>query len=144
MAEEDYKVSVALYLRGSELDPSAVSNALGRMPDRSQYKGERQSGAAGQEYLRNIGLWALEAQLETDSGKLADYIDALLSKIDFDNRAISKLRGLEEAFIAVFMAKNPDEEGGGTYEFEISPSQMAELSRLGVPVRFTITVVSMT
>src|SRR5690349_8232559 len=142
MGESSYKISVGLYLRGADIDPAQISKLLRKVPDRSQRRGERQSGAGGREYVRNIGLWALEAKVQPESSKVADYVDELLSRIDFDHTAISKVDGLEEAYIDIFMAREPDEGGGGTTEYEMTPSQMRELSRIGIPVRFTIAVVN--
>lgn len=139
-----YKISVGLYLRGAGLDPAKVSDYLGKTPDRSQYKGERQRGGKGREYLRNIGLWAIETKLEPESGNLEDYIDDLLSKIDFNHENISHLNDIEEAYIDIFVAAESDQSSSGTCDFEMSPHQITELSRIGLPVRFTIAIVKAT
>ena len=44
-------------------------------------------------------------------------------------------------FLDVFIAIDADTDGGGTCEFELTPQDVAELTRLGLPVRFTVTVV---
>jgi hypothetical protein len=131
MDEARSSISVALYLRGYDLDPIAVSKALRTKPDKSQYRGERQFGTEGRSYVRNIGLWAIVAKLEPESNSVTDYIDVLLSRIDFDRKAISKLSGLEEVYVDIFVAKMSDDDGGGTWELEISAAQMAKLSQIG-------------
>ena len=136
----EFTISVSLYLHGHDLDPAAVSKMLGTEPDSSHRRGERRPGKEGRQYVRKSGMWALEARIEPDSGELADYIDDLLSKIDFSHEEITQLGGLERAYVDIFMAKMPDVCGGGTCEFEMTSHQVAELSRLGVPVQFTISV----
>lgn len=41
MIEKDYKIIVALYLRGDNLDPEFISNTIGIIPTKSQYKGKK-------------------------------------------------------------------------------------------------------
>ncbi|MDO8423059.1 MAG: DUF4279 domain-containing protein [Parvibaculum sp.] len=142
MNEAKHSIAIGFYLRGSKLKPDAISKSLGISPDRSQYSGEHHGTPTGRTYLRNIGLWALEAKIDPDSNNLSDYIDKLLSKIPFDHKKISELDGVEEACIDIFLAKTSDTDGGGTCEFEIRPDQIAEFSRIGVPVQFTITAVN--
>ena len=142
MSEADYVISVALYLHGFDLNPDAVSEALGIRPDRSWHRGERQHGKkTGRVYVRKAGLWVLEAKVNPESSNVADYLDALLSRIDFDAEALAQLGGLEEAYVDIFVATTSDEEfGGAQCELGFSPTQIERLARLGVPVNLTVDV----
>jgi len=143
MGETTFKITVGLYLRGADLDPTAINGILGTEPDVSQRRGERQLGKkTGREYVRNIGLWALKAKPQPESNRLADYLDELLSRINFDHPAISKISGLEEAYVDIFIARRADESGDGITECEMTPQQLKKLSRIGIPIRFTIEVIS--
>jgi hypothetical protein len=134
MPEAEYAISVGLWLRGDSLDPSVASEVLGKKPDHGQFKGQVQHGKEGRKYVRKIGIWSLKAKPEPCSDRLADYIEAFLAKIDFDTGKICTIKGLEEAYIDVFIAGGC----GKTHEFEIDAMQMSRLARIGVPVRLTL------
>ncbi|MFA5122999.1 DUF4279 domain-containing protein [Zavarzinia sp.] len=141
-------ISVSLYLRGDQLDPNLVSEALGRAPDRSQRKGERQAGVHGREYIRKIGVWAIKSDPDFESNKdfrsdsVSDHVDSLLSKINFSRENLSIINDLEEVYIDIFVAMDEEKDGGGTCDFELSASQVEGLSKLGAPIRFTIAVIA--
>ena len=93
-------------------------------------------------YIKKGGMWALKAMIEPDTSELDDYLDDVLSRVDFGHDDIARLDGLEVAYFDIFMARMSDDDGGGTCEFEMKPHQIDKLSQLGVPVQFTIAVTS--
>ena len=66
-------ISVAVYLRGPDLNPSAVSQALGTEPSKSQKKGTRIYKS--RRLLAKSGLWVLK--IKSDSRPVENMIDEL-------------------------------------------------------------------
>ena len=132
-----YKVSI--YLLGDELDPDSVTALLGLKPDEFHRKGKRWTTSTNREVIERTGIWVVSAK--TTSNDLNRVIGDVASKIDANAPFLMQLPGVEEAFLDVFIAIDADTDGGGTCEFELTPQDVAELTRLGLPVRFTVTVV---
>lgn len=143
MKTRNYKIVVGLYLRGDDLDPAFVSKKLGVSPSRSQYKGERKVTSTNREYATKIGMWALIAESDTsDTSVLCDHINQLISKVGIPPTTFLNIEGVQEAYVDVFIAADADEDGEGTYEFQLSNQNMAALHQLDLPVRFTVALVS--
>lgn len=138
MKADDYKIIVALYLRGENLNPDAVTIALGISPSRSQRKGEKKITSTNREYVTKIGLWGLIS--DSDSCLIADHISLLASVIPWDSDTFRMLDGVQEAYIDIFVAATADEDGEGACEFELSKENLVVLERIGLPVRLTVTV----
>jgi hypothetical protein len=130
-------ISVALYLRGDNLDPEIVSKKLGIEPSDSQYKGEKKVTSTGHEYVTKNGLWALIA--ESDSINLNDLIGQVTTKVKSDDVMLHSIEGVQEAYLDVFIAGDTDVDGDGTAKFELNKDNIAEIERLGLPVSFTVT-----
>jgi len=109
MKAYDYKIIVALYLRGNDLDPAAVTKVLGVSPSRFQCKGEKRVTSTSREYVAKIGMWGLIA--DSDSCLLADHIAQLASSIAVDDDILKTLAGIEEAYIDIFIAATANEDG---------------------------------
>lgn len=67
--------------------------------------------------------------------------ESLASKLLADGLVIADLPHVEEAYIDVFIAKDADDDGGGTCEFDLGGASIALLEKLGLPVRFTVAIV---
>jgi hypothetical protein len=138
MKADDYKIIVALYLRGEDLDPDAVTKTLGISPSRFQRKGEKKVTSTNHEYVAKIGMWGLIA--DSDSYLLGDHITQLASSIAVGGDVLSSLTGVQEAYVDIFVAATADEDGDGTCEFELSKENLVALERMGLPVRLTVTL----
>jgi hypothetical protein len=69
-------ISVAIYLKGSALDPALVSSVIGVEPSRSQRKGGLRAGST--KFIAKIGMWALKVKSESRS--MPELIDELLQR----------------------------------------------------------------
>lgn len=132
-----YKVSI--YLLGDELNPDSVTVLLGVEPNESHRKGKRWTTSTNKEVIERTGIWVVSAK--TTSNDLHRVLGDVTSKIDENAPLLKELAGVDEAYLDVFIAIDADTDGGGTCEFELSPQDLAELGRLELPVRFTVTVV---
>jgi hypothetical protein len=142
MKANDYKIIVGLYLRGDDLDPTLITKKLGINPSRSQYKGEKKTTSTEQEYVAKIGMWAVIEESDTsDTSILSAHINSLASKVKMGGTIANGLDGVQEAYIDVFIAKDSDEDGEGTCEFELSKEDFTALKHSGLPVRFTVSIV---
>ncbi len=134
----DYLIDVELILRGDDLDPELVSKKLGIIPSKAHRKGEKRLTCTKHEYITQIGIWKLKA--DSDSSILSDHLDQLSPKIETIGIPFRDIKGIEEAYVDVFIAGDADEDRGGTCEFGLSKSNLSSIARLGLPVGFTVTV----
>ena len=139
MALPGYLITVALYLRGDDLDPELVSRTLGITPSRSQRRGEKQTTSTNKEITTRIGLWAILS--ESKSRALSDHVAELITRVGTKRDRLLGIPGVQEAYVDVFMAADADADGGGTCEFDLSAEQVAFVAGLGTPIKFTIAVV---
>ncbi len=140
MMKSDYKIEVAIYLKGNELDPAHVSQVLGISPSKSQYKGEKKITSSNREIVAQIGLWSL--MIAVDSKDLSKIITGLTSKVEVDGYTLAEITGVQEAYLDIFMAMDAEEDGGGTCEFQLSEENITTLEKLKIPIRFTIAVIN--
>jgi hypothetical protein len=129
---------VALYLRGDVLDPDQVTSLLGVQPSKAHRKGEERRTPTNQKYLTKIGLWSLAAK---SGGELSELLDELSRQLSGVEEPLKSLAGVQDAYVDIFIAVDADNEGGGTWEAELSADSIRRLSALGLPMRFTATVV---
>lgn len=140
MIDSTYKIEVTVYLRGMSLNPAHVSSELGLEPSKSQLKGEKKLTSTNKEFVTNIGLWALS--VEADSSDLSALIGELVLKVKNRGVPFASVAGVEEAYLDVFIALDADDDGGGTGAFQLSEESVSALHGLGLPVRFSVAVVS--
>ena len=138
MKTASYMIDVSIFLRGDELDPKSISNKLGVTPSSSQYANEKRISSSNQEYVTKIGVWELAA--ESRSFILSDHINELTAKLKSANY-LRHIEGVQEAYVDVFIASDADEDGEGTFEFELSEENIAALAQIGLPIRFTAALV---
>jgi hypothetical protein len=140
MTDKDYKIIVALYLRGDNLDPELISNTIGIIPTKSQYKGKKKVTSTNHECYAKIGVWALIA--DSVSYNVADHINWLVSQIGKCGNTLRSISGVDEAYVDIFIAARADEDGEGTCNFEFDAEVLAALAKLELPVRFSASVVN--
>jgi hypothetical protein len=139
MMNKNTLIEIALYLRGSTLDPHYVSGILGVEPTRSQLCGESRTSSSGVDYCTRIGMWVLSSK--SDSGTIEEAIVDFLLKIPSDVPSFLGLDGVDDAYVDIFIAVDANEDGGGSCEFQLGADKIVGLNRLDVPVRFTVAVV---
>lgn len=128
---------VALYLRGDKLDPRHVSAMLGVEPTEAQKKGESRVTSTNKHFYTKTGLWSLVDK--RDSMDLGAFIEEISEK--FGDKSVAEIAGVDEAYVDIFVAKNSDEDGGGTHAFEVSQKSILALSGLGLSIRVTVAIV---
>jgi len=138
MIEKDYKVIVAIYLRGDSLDPELISKTIGIIPTKSQFKGQKNITSTNREFYSKIGMWALIA--DSISYNVADHIKWLVLQIGKCGNMLRRLSGVDDAYVDIFIAGRADEDGEGTCNFELDTEMLAALAKLELPVRFTVGV----
>lgn len=130
---------VAVYLKGDDLDPGALTTIFGLEPTESHRKGSLRRTSNNRQLLEKTGLWVLS--IKSESEKLSEMLEELASKFSKYGAELVPVSGVDEAYIDVFIAVSAEDDGGGTSEFDLSQECLSALARLGLPVRFTIAVV---
>lgn len=131
------KYEVAVYLKGDGLDPDYATSELGVRPTRSHKKGESWKTTSGNEVVEKTGLWVLAVQ---GTGDVSAGLDQLLTLIG-GNQSMPVFSGVDEAFLDVFVAIEPDHCGIGSSEFEMDARLIATIGNSRLPVRFTVAIV---
>ena len=135
--EHKYTKAVAIYIRGKDLDPDAVTRALGANPSFYRKKGERCVPSAGsRSAIVKVGVWRLS--IETDSGPLSGDIEKLLSIVSVNTNVIGGIKGVEEPFIDVFVATSIHGYRGGALSVTISKENVSSIAKTGLPFFMTI------
>ena len=123
------KTKVSLRLVGQELDPQAVSTALGCKPTESHRKGDL---LESKRFVRKAptGVWLLNSDRQDDM-ELA--INELLDQVCYDEfvwgRLTERLRA--EFFIGIFLS-------GPLTGFSVSSPLLKRVSSLGISMAFDI------
>jgi hypothetical protein len=136
MNAPDPKLIVALYLRGTSLNPDQATQLLNVQPTRRQIKGQKSRTSTGHEVVAPIGLWTLV--IELDSVSLDEHLKQLLDRLP-DPLPLSSIAGLEEAYIDSFIAIATDSDGDGSCDLSVSSAVLQRLGQLALPLRLTFT-----
>jgi hypothetical protein len=136
MKPEDPKLIVAVYLRGEDLDPERVTQSVRVEPSRTQKKGEKLVTSTGREFTAKLGLWALVVEL--DSSSLDAHLMQLANVLPAGS-LLAAVTGVEEAYVDIFVALVSDTDGDAKCELALSSKSLELLSRLGLPVRISVT-----
>ncbi|MCF5930274.1 DUF4279 domain-containing protein, partial [Xanthomonas perforans] len=131
MNGNEFSIEVALYLKGDELEPSVVTEVLGVEPTKSHSKGKIWLTSSGKKVVEKIGLWKFSLR-----GAAEEYSEIIASVCEVAVRGIvpcSTIPGVTEAFLDIFLVKNSDEFGGGTFELFSDASIIRSLAETGLP-----------
>lgn len=139
MSRSEDKVIVALYIRGVDLDPDLVTKRLGIAPSRTQRRGETRTTSTNRDYVTKLGLWALISDIKSNT--VNDNLRNLITLLSTQSDLISGIPGVQEAYFDLFIASEVDDHGNGDCAFEITADVIANLSKFGLPVRFSLAVV---
>ena len=131
--------SVSIYFKGEHLNPQVLTDLFEIQPTRAHKKGHRWVTSSGREVSEKSGLWTFSIGGSEDVGRgLADLIARFATARVKD---FSKIPGVDQSFVDVFVAVDADEDGGGIVEFELDSECLRALHSLGLPVQFSINVV---
>jgi Domain of unknown function (DUF4279) len=139
MDEKSALVDSFLVLRGDQLDPEMVTSLLGVKGSKTRKKGEPWLTSNNHEITPKIGVWTLDASRESMS--LNDQISSLKKQLESAKSSPLDIPGVDSGELCVFVALGSNDHGGGEYKSELSPDNVAWISRLGVPVSIELTYV---
>jgi len=126
------RTTVSLRFAGEDLDPEAVSRAIGLRPDKSYRKGEIASWGRFKGKAAESGAWHLSVQA-SEPGNLEAQITDLLARATAD---LAAWRGVSDSysgnlFCGLFM--NRTNEG-----LSVSTTTMTALGARGIELQFDI------
>lgn len=133
MTKDKPLISVAILLRGNELDPASVSKIVGIQPTQSQKKGGFKPGST--KFIAKFGMWALKVKSETRP--LLELIDELFKQIGDPPTPLNSIEGVEDARLDIFFALE-DAETKETVEFALTKDQIKRLNQLGLSLCATV------
>jgi hypothetical protein len=139
MIESDYKIIVAVYLRGDDLDPMHISEVIGVNPTRSQYKGQKNITSTNKEFSSKIGMWSLVSG--SRSSKVSDHVNELIAQLGECGNMLSSISGVDEAYVDIFIASETDGVSDVSCDFELNKEALSALAVLSLPVRFSVNMV---
>jgi hypothetical protein len=140
MAKPKYLLNVSLCLIGEALDPEAISKLLGVTATTSRRKGEKRLIPSNKEIVSKVGVWILGFEKDLDTIDLPAIVEELVERIGSNKAVLNGIPDVEDAYVDVFIATK-SEDSGATCEFQLSAQNIAVISELGLPVRFTVAVV---
>lgn len=131
-------IVVAVYLRGSALDPASITKTLGVQPCRSQKKGDVHITATNHEVIAKIGMWALSSQ--SKSIMVPAHVDEILERLDGRITSTKDIPGVEEAYLDIFVAYESKDGSADDAELSLTDIQLGKLNRLGLDLKVTISI----
>lgn len=140
-ADRGLLVMASVYIKGAELSPAWITSCLNVEPDDSHIRGDPVPRVPGR--LFKIGLWMIGARLDCADGSrfsLFDrVIDEVLERLTGVSVDISKLEGVESAYLDVFWCRSLpiDQHLGKSVEFCVSASVLHHLAALGLDLSVT-------
>lgn len=121
---------LTLVLFGENLDPQAVSMALG-MPDTKSFKkGDTFAKGRG---VRKRGMWSVEVKFE--GILISKSIASLLDRLPQHLLPVSRIDGVESGRLSIWFDTPND---GSVFEISIDDDDISQINRLGVQLYMTI------
>lgn len=139
MSEPDPLVDVSLILYGESLDPTQVTLMLGTEGSTMRRKGEKWRISTDHEGTAKTGLWTLDANRESMS--VHDQLSWLRQRLGSATCPPSRIPGVQNAEISVFIALGSNDRGGGDHEFQLTLEDLSWISNLGATISFSLTYV---
>ena len=127
-------ICVAIYLKGYELNPEYVTQMIGVQPSKSQKKGGLKPNST--RFVAKIGMWMVDVESRTLS--VSELIDELLQKIGNPSVRLDEIKGVEDAFLDIFVPLSKDGKINEPLEFALTKNQITKLNQLGLSVEVTV------
>lgn len=138
MSTSDKKVMVGIYLKGHDLDPREITEAIGITPTVAHGRGETQKTSSGHEFVTKTGVWGFV--IDEDPAEVVDVVASLIAALGRQEDSLANLPQVEYAYIDIFVAADSDEDGEGTCEMALTDLQIKALSNYGLPICFTVSI----
>ena len=139
MDQTEPLIDVSLLLHGESLDPEKVTLMLGTEGSKTRSKGEKWRTSTDHEVTAKTGLWTLDAN--RGSMSVHDQLSWLRQKLSSATCPPSRIPGVQNAEISVFIALGSNDHGGGDHEFQLTLEDLAWISSLGATISFALTYV---
>ena len=140
MSDTDIISMVGLYIKGDQLDPDAASRVLGATPTVARRKGVRGVSKEGVErsYVYNTGVWAVTVEKKAP---LSDCLPDLLRTLGEGASKILEVPYADDCYVDILLSLPLVSPDDNTHSFSLSETDIAGLSKLNVPVHFTVSFV---
>jgi len=138
MNTAEKKVMVGIYLKGHDLDPQKITEAIGITPSISHCRGQAKRTSSGRDFITKIGVWGFV--IDEDPAEVVDVVTNLIAILGLQEKPLSSLPHVQDAYIDIFVAADSDEDGVGTCEMALTGEQIKTLSSYGLPIRFTVSI----
>ncbi len=122
----------SLTIMSDDLDPIAVTHALGITPFHAFKAGDKR-GKKG--YIWRYGLWSISTEGEVDSEELEQHIGALLNKVEPVKLQLATITSNPSVKARVFCFFGTDRMNDG---IELSPQLMSRLGALNLQLGIDI------
>lgn len=96
---------IALCIKGDELSPDELSEAIGAAPTRSHFKGHAWSTSSGRQVTEKTGVWVLEMRGD-DSESFPELVSRFGKRLAGACAGLETLLGVEVAYLDVLVLKN--------------------------------------
>jgi hypothetical protein len=122
------KMSVALRVYGPQVDPGAVTAALGVQPKEQHRAGDQRRGNQGRTYDPfTSGLWLIESDLP-GTVSLSEHVLNLLNRVNSTKlRTIAGMDVYVDLFVGVFLHDEPS-------SVLLTPAAAETIASLGIPL----------
>jgi hypothetical protein len=130
------KLTVALYIRGSDFLPEDATALLGLSPTVAWKCGDTRTLPSGADVKAKEGLWVV--RFYSEDRPIKDQLAQLMSRVGSAVGKVPGLSGVEDAYFDVFAAPDDASKARAEFAFELDETVLAVLRDTGLPVRFTI------
>ncbi|MFA5204962.1 MAG: DUF4279 domain-containing protein [Lentisphaeria bacterium] len=121
-------------INGDRLDPDYVSRVIGIQPSDARKKGDVRITCTNKRCVSKTGIWLFQPQ--SYSTPISEQINELLNALSGAPMQISKIDGVEVAFVDLFV---PTDDGPKkTIWFDLTHQQIEQIYKLGLYVSFTV------
>jgi len=117
---------ISLSVTGENLDPEALSDALGVKPDKSYVKGDSRSKINAKFGFKSSGGWFLHIDVDDD---MTSTVDTLLTRLEGFNLVLRDFDGVEQVNLDVFHSIPVSDGENGMGEVSLTPHQLSILAK---------------
>jgi hypothetical protein len=128
-----------LYLRGEQLDPTALTALLGVTPSDTRTRGHTRVLSSGKSVVTTVGVWKLKVR----AGSPTECVNALAARFGGRVPDLSHLPGVEAGFLDMFVSFEPGRGPGSEVLVKWEPIALRQLAESGLPLQITFAVVGL-
>jgi Domain of unknown function (DUF4279) len=130
---------LGLYLRGERLDPVALTALLGVTPTSTRTRGQTRALRSGHSVETKVSVW----HVKVTAGSPTECVSALVTRFGDRLPDLSRLPGVEDAFLDMFVTFEPGKDEGTEMRVEWDSTALRQLAECGLPLEVTFAVVGL-